>query len=160
MSVFRNYSTQSSGGVNNNAFPRVHPIAWTPTQQNVRANPNIPSQPQRVQPQERGTFFGTSASGGGTLAPQMSAGCSGCGCGGGGATPTPTASDIATGHSFPSSSGKIKAPPRPLIPRPMPRDVGALRPAIRTSGQTEGTVNLSAGRSSRVTFMAGRNIGR
>lgn len=149
MSVFRNYNNQKAGQVNANALPRMYSHPWTPTQQNVRANPNIPSQPQRIQPHERGTFFPTSASAGGTLAPQMSTtGCSGCGCGGGAGTPTVTASDAATSHSFPSTAA-IKAAPRPVIPRPQPRSTGALRSALRDSS----SVSLSANRS-----MVGRQV--
>jgi hypothetical protein len=144
MSVFRNYNPKQAGGVNANAFPRVHPIPWVPSQQNVRANPNIPSQPQRIGPYERGTWHASSASASGTLAPQMSAGCSGCGCGGGGATPTLTASDHATGHTFPSSAS-TKAPARVIIPRPQPRGVGSLRPSLPSSADS---VNLSTGRNS------------
>ncbi len=108
MSVFRNYNP--SGAVVKNALPNVHPIPWTPTQRNVRANPGIPSQPQRIQPQERGASFPTSSSGGGTLAPAMSSGCSSCGgcsgCGQSLASPDTgmTASEIATQHSFPTAT--------------------------------------------------------
>lgn len=139
MSVFRNYSSQQAGGVNANAFPRVHPIPWTPTQRNVRANPGIPSQPQRIQPTERGTFFPTSASGSGTLAPAMSSGCSSCGgcsgCGQSGASPNggPTPSSIATAPSFPSK-------PTPIVARPS-RGTGMLRSG--TSRPTAGTVARS-----------------
>lgn len=110
MSLYRNYDSRAAGGVVKNAFPNVHPVPWTPTQRNVRANPNIPSQPQRVQPQERGTYFPTSASGGGTLAVAMSSGCSSCGgcsgCGQSMASPDSgmTASSIATQHSFPTAT--------------------------------------------------------
>lgn len=101
MSVFRNYNSRMAGGVNANAFPRVISQPWIPTQRNIRANPNIPSQPQRIQPNERGTFFPTSADSGGTLSPSMSGGCVGCGgsCGNGSqqmsVTP-PTATELAT----------------------------------------------------------------
>lgn len=152
MGVFRNYNSQQAGGVNANAFPRVHPIPWTPTQRNVRANPNIPSQPQRIQPTERGAFFPTSASGGGTLAPAMSSGCSSCGgCSGSGqsqASPDSgaTASSIATQHSFPSN---------PIIARPA-RGTGMMRSG--TSRPTAGTISRNLGLKARASFgtMGGR----
>lgn len=155
MSVFRNYNPQQSGGVNANAFPRVHPIPWTPTQRNVRSNPNIPSQPQRVQPHERGTFFPTSASGGGTLAPQMSSGCgcSGGGCNGSAQADIPTAVDNATSHMLPSrASESVKAviPPKSQLiatPRVQSRMTGAIRavPAVGTVRNSPRRVSLSAG---------------
>lgn len=160
MSVFRNYDPRKAGGVNANAFPRVHPIPWTPTQRNVRSNPNIPSQPQRVQPHERGTFYPTSASAGGTLAasPSLSDTASGCGggcggCGGGVAaarvSDMPTAVDNATSHSLPAPAvgahsnmlpTPIKSPIEAgfITPRVQSRTTGALRPVPRT-----GTVRLS-----------------
>lgn len=106
MSVFRNYNPRSAGGVNNNAFPRVISQPWIPTQRNIRANPNIPSQPQRIQPNERGTFYPTSADNSGTLAPSMGSGTCGCaGCNGNGvqnmSAPPPTASQMATGATLP-----------------------------------------------------------
>ena len=136
MSVFRNYNSQKAGNVNANAFPRVHPIPWVPTQNNVRANPNIPSQPQRIQPHERGTFFATSASGGGTLAPAMSSGCSGCGgCSGNGSSNTdvnpPTASEIATSSAQPTNNIR-----KSIAPRLQARTVGSLRPAPRAMNRT------------------------
>lgn len=172
MSVFRNYDPRKAGDVNANAFPNNYPQAWTPTQRNVRSNPNIPSQPQRVQPHERGTFYPTSASGGGTLAPQMSS--AGCGCGGGcggGANadvaPPMTAADIATGHSFPGirlsgggGTGTHKATGIPRKPAPVPRvasrSTGAIRPV-----PTRGTVRMS-GTPVRLTaggMMGGRRAG-
>lgn len=129
MSVFRNYNNKQAGGVNANAFPRVHPIPWFPTQRNIRANPSIPSQPQRIQPHERGTFFPTSASGSGTLAPSSADGCS-CGgdCGGGSTgADIPSASELLTRSTF---SGTLSTS-APKIMRPQPRIVGALRPSIR-----------------------------
>jgi len=154
MSVFRNYNSQKAGNVNANAFPRVHPIPWVPTQRNVRTNPNIPSQPQRIQPNERGTFYPTSASNGGTLAPQMSS--AGCGCGGGcsgvaDSNIPPTASDIATSHSFPvvqsvgvGTSHKSTAPP---VPRVQPRTTGAIRGTARvgTIRQSVSKMQLAPG---------------
>jgi hypothetical protein len=137
MSVFRNYDNTKSGDVNAQAFPRVYSHPWIPSQQNVRSNPNIPSQPQRVQPHERGAFHPTSASGGGTLAPAMSSG--GCGCGGNcnGSSQVeapPTASEVATGHSFHGTSGKVAA--RPIMqPRPQQRTVGALRSGLRSNAR-------------------------
>lgn len=128
MSVFRNYNTHKSGNVNANAHPNVYVYPWVPSQRNVRANPGIPSQPQRVQPHERGTFFPTSASDGGTLAPSMSscAGCAGCSGGGcGNSDPTTTAAAIATQHSLPANAA-MRATPRPLP--------GALRPSLRPAG--------------------------
>ena len=152
MSVFRNYDPKQAGDVNANAFPRVHPIPWTPTQRNVRANHDIPSQPQRIQPTERGTFYPTSASGGGTLAPQM--GSNGCGCGGGcggsaGADIAlpPTAAEIATGHALPGirPGGSMAAKSHHVMtptptPRVQSRMTGALRPVPAT-----GTVRMSKG---------------
>lgn len=138
MSVFRNYNPNKAGDVNANAFPRVHPIPWEPTQRNVRSNPNIPSQPQRIQPHERGTFFGTSASSGGTLAPAMSScsGCAGCsgGCGGGSAQVDVTASSIATGHALPGAQAASNM--RRPVPRVQARGTGALRSGLRSSGVT------------------------
>jgi len=132
MSVFRNYDPKQAGKVNAQAHPNVHVYPWIPTQRNVRSNPNIPSQPQRVGPQERGTFFPTSASAGGTLAPVMSscAGCAGCsgGCGGGMTPSLPTASDMATSHSLPASNKM----------RLMPRMTGAIRSGPRVSGRVTG----------------------
>lgn len=147
MSVFRNYDPRKAGGVNANAFPNNYTQPWTPTQRNVRSNPNIPSQPQRVQPHERGTFYPTSASGGGTLAPAMSS--AGCGCGGGcngsaGASVSETAVDIATGHSFPGIRPGGPAPMSnhtrmtPPVPRVASRTTGALRPV-----PARGTVRMS-----------------
>lgn len=154
MSVFRNYDPRKAGDVNANAFPNNYPQPWSPTQRNVRSNPNIPSQPQRVQPHERGTFYPTSASGGGTLAPSMSS--AGCGCGGGcggsasaDVAPPPTAADLATGHSFPgirttggpsaSAAHHLMTPPRPApVPRIQSRTTGALRPV-----PARGTVRMS-----------------
>lgn len=131
MSVFRNYNSRQAGGVNANAFPRVHSIPWVPTQNNVRTNPNIPSQPQRIQPHERGTFFPTSASSSGTLAPQMSSGCAG-GCSGcaSGCSQAETAVDVATAHGFPTTTAVVKGTMK-AAPRPAPRTVGALRSGIR-----------------------------
>lgn len=128
MSVFRNYNSKQAGGVNANAFPRVHPIPWIPNQRNVRANPNIPSQPQRIQPNERGAWFPGSSNGGGTLAPEMSSGCGGCGgrCGNGSqhsGDGGPTPSDLSTTHSFPGDGGSQVIAPRPSLPRV----VGAVR---------------------------------
>jgi hypothetical protein len=168
MSVFRNYDPRKAGDVNANAFPNNYPQSWTPTQRNVRTNPNIPSQPQRIQPHERGTFYPTSASGGGTLAPSMSS--AGCGCGGGcggpaGAdvTPPPTAVDIATGHSFPgirlsggaSTGTKTNMTPRPT-PRVQSRATGALRtvPSRATVRMSGTAVRLTAGGT-----MGGRRAG-
>lgn len=132
MSVFRNYNSNQAGGVNANALPRVYPLPWEPTQRNVRANPNIPSQPQRIQPHERGTFFGTSASGDGTLAPAMASSGSGCGCGGAQnapVSPTATPSTIATSSSFPVSHGTIAK----SVPRPQLRVTGAIRALPRSN---------------------------
>ena len=174
MSVFRNYDPRKAGDVNANAFPNNYPQSWTPTQRNVRSNPNIPSQPQRVQPHERGTFYPTSASGGGTLAPAMSS--AGCGCGGsegcngkGSATadiaPPQTAADIATGHSFPgirlsggaSTGTHTRMAPQPHpVPRVQSRSTGALRPV-----PARGTVRMS-GNGVRLTAggtMGGRRAG-
>jgi len=130
MSVFRNYDSKSAGGVNANAFPRVHPIPWYPTQRNIRANPGIPTQPQRIQPHERGTFFPTSATGGGTLAPAMASAC-GCegGCGGGngiGNADAPDASTLLTRSTF---SGTLSTS-APKVMRPQGRVIGALRPSL------------------------------
>lgn len=155
MAVFRNYNPNKAGDVNAQAFPRVGVIPWTPTQRNIRANPNIPSQPQRIQPQERGTTFPTSASGGGTLSPVMSSGCTGCGisCSGcAGSTPitaTPfgpggvpprdplmgTASGVSTGHAFPQT--KIPFTTGPILQRNS-RGTGRLRSG--TSAPSAGTV--------------------
>lgn len=132
MSVFSNYDNKEAGGVISQAFPNQHVQAWIPTQQNVRANPNIPSQPQRIQPQERGNYFPSSASGGGTLAPQMSSGGCGCGgpCNGSGTVDAPkTPSQIATAHSFHGTSGKVQT----AAPRLQPRAVGAIRPGLPRS---------------------------
>lgn len=142
MSVFRNFDNRKAGGVLQNAHPQVHPFAWQPIQRNVRSNPNIPSQPQRIQPHERGTFYPTSASGGGTLAPSMSSGCAGCnGCAGNGPqtngmtppdVPMPSAAELSTGHAFPSSSmvrGTMSVTPI----RPRPRITGGVRVASRIS---------------------------
>lgn len=129
MSVFRNYNPKAAGDVVKNAFPMVTPIPWTPTSRNVRANPQIPSQPQRIQPTERGSFFPGSSNGGGTLAPAMSSGCGSCGgcsgCGQSLASPDsgPTPSDIATGPSFPTTQPIVTAPPR----RTQIRATGTLR---------------------------------
>jgi hypothetical protein len=125
MSVFRNYDQRKAGGVNANAFPNVHVYPWVPSQRSIRSNPNIPSQPQRIQPHERGTFFPTSATAGGTLAPAMSScsGCAGCsgGCAGAVVPDIPvTASAIAT---EPTNVG-------PVVPRAQQRGVGALRPGL------------------------------
>jgi hypothetical protein len=123
MAVFQNYDPKKAGGVNANAFPNVHVYPWISTQQNVRANPNIASQPQRISPTERGATFPTSASGGGslapsypvtvpTLAPNSGGSKGGCGCGGGcgksmASGASPTASQLATGHGFHGQSGKM-----------------------------------------------------
>lgn len=152
MSVFRNYNSQKAGDINANAFPRMHPIPWTPTQRNIRANPNIPSQPQRIQPNERGTFFPTSSSGGGTLAPAMSSGCSSCGgcsgCGQSGASLDAGASpsSIATAPSFPSNV--------PIVARPS-RGTGMMRSG--TSRPTAGNI-ARTNTKARVSFgsMGGR----
>lgn len=149
MSVFRNYNKNQAGGVNANAFPRVHPISWTPSQQNIRANPNIPSQPQRVGPYERGTWHDSSASGTGTLAPQTSTtGCSGCGCGGGAATPT--ASDNATGHAFQGNKGKVAD--RHVLPQP--------RVPARTTGTIRSGIQSNNRKVALSPFISGRNSGR
>ena len=168
MSVFRNYDPRKAGDVNANAFPNNYPQSWTPTQRNVRSNPNIPSQPQRIQPHERGTFYPTSASGGGTLAPSMSS--TGCGCGGGcnGAESSPqTAADMSTGHSFPGirlsgggGTGTHKQTGVPRTPVPTPRvqarTTGALRPvpARGTVRMSQTAVRLTAG-----GVMGGRRSG-
>jgi hypothetical protein len=138
MSVFRNYDKQQAGGVNANAFPRVYSHPWIPSQRNVRSNPNIPSQPQRIQPQERGTWHPSSASGGGSLAAQMSSGCGSCGgcagCGQAGAMindKPPTASEMNTGHTFPTGNVNVA---RGIIARPAPRSTGIVRPAPVTRG--------------------------
>jgi hypothetical protein len=126
MSVFRNYDKTKAGDVNANAFPNVHVYPWVPSQRSIRSNPNIPSQPQRIQPHERGTFFPTSATAGGTLAPAMSSGCGSCaGCSGGCAGAVVpdkpvTASEVATA---PTVVG-------PVVPRAQQRGVGALRPSL------------------------------
>jgi hypothetical protein len=172
MSVFRNYDSRAAGGVFKNAFPNNYPQSWTPTQRNVRSNPNIPSQPQRVQPHERGTFYPTSASGGGTLAPSMSS--AGCGCGGGcgGSADAnvelpPSPAEMATGHSFPGirlSGGAATGthlhtgvPRKPVpVPRVQSRTTGALRPV-----PARGTVRMS-GTAVRLTAggaMGGRRSG-
>lgn len=127
MSVFKNYNPKQAGGVNANAFPNSHPIGWIPNQRNVRANPNIPSQPQRIQPQERGAPFPTSSSDGGTLSPSMS---SGSGCGGGccgKSQASITTSMLATTPSLPVSHGTIAT----AAPRVQARGVGAIRPGPR-----------------------------
>jgi len=153
VSIFRNYNSKPAGDVVKNAFPRVHSIPWTPTQRNIRANPNIPSQPQRIQPSERGSFFPGSSNGGGTLAPAMSSGCSSCGgcsgCGQSLASPlspdaSATPSTIATAPSFPSTP--------PIVARPA-RGTGMLRSG--TSRPTAGTiVRAGAGIKARnATFM-------
>lgn len=129
MSVFRNYNSNQAGGVNANAFPRVHSIPWQPTQRNVRSNPNIPSQPQRIQPQERGTFFPTSASDGGTLAPSMSSSAS-VGCGGGGSCASCPSTPL---HTNPSATGTASSFPVSAKIRAQPRGVGALRPTPRSN---------------------------
>lgn len=170
MSVFANYNSNQAGGVNANALPRMHPIPWKPIQNNVRANPNIPSQPQRIQPHERGTFFPTSASGGGTLAPSMSSG--GCGCGGscgngtsqsdmgGGSadtpvSPTSTAAQIATGHSFAPSHNPISLTHHMgVLPVTRSRATGNLRATPVKNG-----ARFSTGGGSKmmgVAFMGGR----
>lgn len=158
MSVFRNYDPNKSGGVNAQAFPRVGVIPWTPTQRNIRANPNIPSQPQRITPTERGATFPGSSNGGGTLSPIMSSGCTGCGlsCSGcSGASPTlpggfgvgpgnfrPVAgspSDISTTHSFPGGGpGGLKFTTGPVLTRPS-RGTGRLRTG--TSKPKAGTIS-------------------
>jgi hypothetical protein len=146
MSVFRNYNGQQAGGVNANAFPKVYSHPWQPTQRNVRANPNIPSQPQRIQPQERGANFPTSASGGGTLAPQMSSGCAGCGgCNSNGTSQVdvPTASDVSTSHAFPTT-GDLRRPP--TSPRLQGRMTGAMRPGLKTGSTTGPRLSLLGGR--------------
>jgi hypothetical protein len=165
MSVHRNWDNRKAGGVLQNAHPQVHPFAWQPTQRNVRANPNIPSQPQRIQPHERGTFFPTSATAGGTLAPQMSSGgCAGCGgCNGSAAVDAPpTASELATSHNLPSKQETTSMRPVPVkrvaangqttAIRPQPRSVGALRAMPRPAGATFKT----AGGMLRPTMMTGR----
>lgn len=150
MSVFGNYNSSQAGGVNANAFPRVHPIPWTPTQRNVRANPGIPSQPQRIQPHERGTFFPTSASSDGTLAPQTAPG-GGCGCGGGcsQSDPTPTASSVLTGHSFPFKGTSISADG---VSKMQSRSVGA----VRTLPRNPTTVQFGSTESMNVGAQLGR----
>jgi hypothetical protein len=156
MGVFTNYDSRRAGGVNANAFPNVYPYPAVTTQQNVRANPNIPSQPQRISPTERGAWFPTSASGGGSLAPnpslgQASGGC-GCGgsCGGGigtGASPNPpTASQLATGHAFHGMKGKTAPGEQSGGVIPRAASVGFIRPTAnrtiaqgRRSGRTNAT---------------------
>lgn len=146
MSVFRNYDPKAKGKVIKQAFPMVTPIPWVPTQRNIRANPNIPSQPQRIQPQERGTYFPGSSNGGGTLAVSMSSGCSslgGCsGCGQSMASPdtAPTPSSVSTMHAFPSA--------HPSTPK---RSTGALRKPISIHG-TIGRSNVKA----RISMFGGR----
>lgn len=140
MSVFRNYNSKQAGDVNANAHPNVHSYPWIPSQRNVRDNPGIRSQPQRIQPHERGTFFPTSASAGGTLAPSMASGTCGCGgaCGNGSqnlsSTP-PTPSEMATTHALPGGNvhGTVARPVMGL--RPQPRTTGALRSGLRPGGK-------------------------
>lgn len=151
MSVFRNYNPHKAGDVNANAFPRVHPIPWEPTQRNIRSNPNVPSQPQRVQPHERGTFFGTSASAGGTLAPSMGSctgcgGCSDCGSAVADVPSEPTAAQLATGHALPGSHIA-----RPIAPYHYgQRAIGAIRSklpkAVGRSNLRLSPMNLRGGR--------------
>jgi hypothetical protein len=163
MGVFQNYDGRKAGGVNANAFPNVFPYPAVTTQQNVRANPNIVSQPQRISPTEKGATFPTSASGGGslsssypvgspTMAPNSGNGVGGgCGCGGscGGAIGRgATASQLATGHSFHGMKGK-SAPGQQhhgVTASPRIGGAGALRATAnrtvsrgRPSGRTNGT---------------------
>lgn len=162
MSIYRNWDNRKAGGVLQNAHPKVHPFAWQATQRNVRENPQIPSQPQRIQPHERGTFYPTSASAGGTLAPSMSSGCVGCdGCNGNGMATVPTASDIAASHSLPThDSMKITMsvvpikPAAPVAPRLLPRAVGALRPAMRSNSFSTGKPSIIG----RANLMTGRGM--
>jgi hypothetical protein len=157
MSVFRNYNSKPVGDVLRNALPMVTPVPWTPSQRNVRANPNIPTQPQRITPTERGTYFPTSASGGGTLAAAMSSGCSSCGgcsgCGQSMASPSSTtmsASDISTQHSFPSSNGSVVASSHMA---PFRRGTGMLHP----NTPVQGTLSKAGGRiKARVSLVGGR----
>lgn len=152
MSVFRNYNSKPAGDVVKNAFPKVHSIPWTPTQRNIRSNPNIPSQPQRIQPTERGSFFPGSSNGGGTLAPAMSSGCSSCGgcsgCGQSMASPdaTATPSTIATAPSFPST-------PPVVVVRPA-RGTGMLRTS--RVPPSVGTISRAGGIKARVSSFGGR----
>lgn len=173
MSVFNNYDPHKAGDVNANALPQVHPKPWTPTQRNIRANPNIPSQPQRIQPHERGTFFNTSATGSGTLAPQMSSGCSGCGGGCGNGIPqVPTASQLATGNTQPSSTNglhpgasglrnQMKPAPAKAVatPRVPSRATGTIaRPKNPVGTASRGPMNARAGsvRMMPMAFLGGR----
>jgi hypothetical protein len=168
MSVFQNYSTKrgggKGGGVNANAFPNSHTYPAVTTQQNVRANPNIPSQPQRISPTEKGATFPTSASGGGSLSPSypvtaptlapnsggpgIGGGCGcGAGCGGGiGRGANPTASQLATGHSFHGFKGKSAPGGQSVGQVPRFGSVGGIRPTAnrtisrgRPSGRTNQT---------------------
>lgn len=158
MSVFRNYNSQKAGNVNSNAFPNVYPYGWDPIQRNIRSNPNIPSQPQRVQPHERGTFFPTSATSGGTLAANISSDC-GCGgsCSGGNnqvvTEHPPTASSKLTGNNYP---GKVtSASTRIMSPiKVQPRMTASLR------GTFPGTIRGSrqAPKLMGASFMGGRGV--
>jgi hypothetical protein len=157
MSVFRNYNSKPAGGVLRNALPMVTPIPWTPSQRNIRANPNIPTQPQRITPTERGTYFPTSASGGGTLAAAMSSGCSSCGgcsgCGQSMASPTGpgmTAAELSTQHAFPSTNGSTVASANMV---PFRRSTGM----IRHNTPIHGTLAKAGGPvKARVSSVGGR----
>lgn len=131
MSVHKNFNPRFAGRIIQNAHPNVFPYHWEPTQRNVRANPNIPSQPQRIQPHERGTFYPTSASGGGTLAPQMSSSgaCSACSGAASATVASGTATTIATAPSLPSTPNANASNMR-RTPGARPRATGTIRSSL------------------------------